>query len=150
VDDPEAAGRALEEAAAADVLTALPAGLGTVLGTRWEGGHELSGGQWQRLAIARGMMRTAPLLRVLDEPTSALDPATEDALFTRYARAGRRTVRQGGITLLVTHRFSTVAAADLVVVLDRGRVVEQGTHGELMALEGRYRELYELQAHGYR
>ncbi|MGP9538891.1 ABC transporter ATP-binding protein [Brachybacterium sp. AOP43-C2-M15] len=149
VDDPGAAGRALDEAAATDVLSALPAGLGTVLGTSWTGGRGLSGGQWQRLAIARGMMRTAPLLRVLDEPTSALDPATEDALFARYARAGRQTARSGGITLLVTHRFSTVAAADLVVVLDGGRVVEQGTHQELMALDGRYRELYEIQERGY-
>lgn len=149
VDDPEAATRALEEASATDVMTALPNGLGTMLGTRWEGGRGLSGGQWQRLAIARGMMRTAPLLRVLDEPTSALDPATEDALFTRYAQAGRRTAGRGGITLLVTHRFSTVAAADLVVVLDGGAVVEQGTHRELMELGGRYRDLYEVQARGY-
>lgn len=150
VDDPAAASRALEQAAATDVMAALPAGLDTVLGTSWEGGHGLSGGQWQRLAIARGMMRTAPLLRVLDEPTSALDPATEDALFARYAQAADGTARQGGVTLLVTHRFSTVAAADLVVVLDGGAVIEQGTHRELMALGGRYRELYGLQARVYR
>jgi ATP-binding cassette subfamily B protein len=95
------------------------------------------------------MMRRTPLLRVLDEPTSALDPATEDALFRRYADAARETASTGGVTLLVTHRFSTVAAADLVVVLDHGKVVEQGTHQELMRADGHYAELYQLQARGY-
>jgi ATP-binding cassette subfamily B protein len=149
VDDPSATGQALEDAAATDVLTALPDGLATQLGPHWDGGVGLSGGQWQRLAIARGMMRRTPLLRVLDEPTSALDPATEDALFRRYADAARETASTGGVTLLVTHRFSTVAAADLVVVLDHGKVVEQGTHQELMRADGHYAELYQLQARGY-
>ncbi|MFE5777203.1 ABC transporter ATP-binding protein [Brachybacterium sp. NPDC056505] len=149
-EDPSEVRRAIADASAEDIMHALPRGLATPLGTSWEGGSGLSGGQWQRLAIARGMMRTSPLLRVLDEPTSALDPATEDALFTRYAEAAGRTGTTGGVTLLVTHRFSTVAAADLVVVLDHGRVLEQGTHAELMARGGRYRELYDLQARGYR
>ncbi|MCG7311387.1 ABC transporter ATP-binding protein [Brachybacterium sp. ACRRE] len=149
-EDPAAVRRAISDASAEDIMYALPRGLATPLGTSWEGGSGLSGGQWQRLAIARGMMRTAPLLRVLDEPTSALDPATEDALFTGYAQAAGRTGTTGGVTLLVTHRFSTVAAADLVVVLDHGRVLEQGTHAELMTRGGRYRELYDLQARGYR
>lgn len=140
---------ALERAAATDVLDALPDGLDTRIGPE-HGGVGLSGGQWQRLAIARGMMRTAPLLQVLDEPTSALDPATEHALFDGFARAGHRTRAAGGITLLITHRFSTVSAADLVVVLHEGQVAEAGTHAELLAAGGRYAELYRIQAAGYR
>ncbi|NHN54639.1 ABC transporter ATP-binding protein [Calidifontibacter sp. DB0510] len=141
---------ALTRASATDVLRALPDGLDTQLGTDWPGGVGLSGGQWQRLAIARGMMRERPLLLVLDEPTSALDPATEHRLFDGYAEAARRTRDNGGITLLVTHRFSTVSAADLVVVLDQGQVAEVGTHADLIARGGHYAQLYELQAAGYR
>ena len=141
---------ALWEASATDLLRALPQGLDTQLGTTWPGGVELSGGQWQRIAIARGMMRDTPLLLVLDEPTAALDAGTEHALFERYADAARKTGGRGGVTLLVTHRFSTVASADLVVVLENGRVAEVGTHAELYASGGHYSELYELQARGYR
>lgn len=150
VDHEPLALKALARASASDVLTALPSGLSTQLGSRWDGGVELSGGQWQRLAIARGMMREEPLLLVLDEPTSALDAGTEHALFEGYADASRRAGGRGGVTLLVTHRFSTVASADLVVVLDQGRVVEVGTHADLHGRGGQYSELYELQARGYR
>ncbi|MGW7683110.1 ABC transporter ATP-binding protein [Kribbella sp. NPDC054772] len=150
LDDRERVQRALQDAAAEDLLAALPAGLDTQLGTTWPGGVDLSGGQWQRIAIARGMLRRSPLLLILDEPTAALDAATEHALFERYTAAGREAGRNGGVTLLVTHRFSTVAAADLVVVLDRGRVIEVGSHTELLANQGHYAELYELQARGYR
>jgi ATP-binding cassette subfamily B protein len=145
----ERAHRALDDAAAGDVLGSLPAGLGTQLGTSWDDGTELSGGQWQRLAIARGMMREDPLLLVLDEPTAALDAATEHALFEGYADAARRARRNGAVTVLVTHRFSTVSAADLVVVLDDGNVSEVGSHEELMSANGTYAQLYALQARGY-
>lgn len=150
VDDSDEVMRALRDGSADDVLRALPQGLETQLGTSWADGVELSGGQWQRLAIGRGMMRGAPLLLVLDEPTSALDAATEHALFERYAEAAREVGARGAVTLLVTHRFSTVAAADLVVVLHQGQIAEVGTHAELIAADGRYAELYELQARGYR
>ncbi|WP_432894474.1 ABC transporter ATP-binding protein [Kribbella sp. CA-245084] len=150
LDDSERVRQALHDGAADDVVTALPDGLTTQLGTTWAGGVDLSGGQWQRLAIARGMMRLSPLLLVLDEPTAALDATTEHSLFERYAAAGREAGRHGGVTLLVTHRFSTAAAADLVVVLDEGRVIEVGSHAELIASKGHYATLYELQARAYR
>lgn len=149
LDDRGAIEQALRDAAAEDVLTALPDGLDTQLGTDADG-VGLSGGQWQRLALAWAMMRHQPLLLVLDEHTSALDAAAEDLLFSRYAAASAMAREQGGVTLLITHRFSTVASADLVVVLDTGRVVEVGTHAELIAKGGSYAELYELQAAGYR
>jgi len=149
LDSEERALRALDDAAARDVLVALPGALDTQLGSSWDDGTELSGGQWQRLAIARGMMRGDPLLLVLDEPTSALDAATEHALFEGYADAARRAGRRGAVTVLVTHRFSTVAAADLVVVLTDGTVSEAGSHSELMVAGGSYAQLYALQARGY-
>ncbi|GAA2756307.1 ABC transporter ATP-binding protein [Actinopolymorpha rutila] len=149
-DDEAAIRRALHEGAAEAVLTSVPHGLQTQLGVTWPDGVDLSGGQWQRLAIARGMMRLMPLVRVLDEPTAALDAATEHELFDQYTRAARSGRDTGTITILVTHRFSTVAAADQVVVLDHGRVVEQGTHAELINRGGHYSDLYELQARGYR
>lgn len=142
--------RALHEGAADDVLASLPHGLHTQLGTSWPEGVDLSGGQWQRLAIARGMMRRTPLLLVLDEPTSALDAATEHALFDRYASAARAARHRSAVTILVTHRFSTVAAADIVVVLHDGRIAEIGTHADLMSCGGRYADLYDMQARGYR
>lgn len=145
LDDEHRIQAALRAGAAEDVVRTLPEGLGTQLGTVWPGGVGLSGGQWQRLALARGMMRPSPLLLVLDEPTAALDALTEHALFERYAAASR----QAAVTLLVTHRFSTAASADRIVVLDRGRIVEEGTHAELLAAGGHYAELYHLQARGY-
>jgi ATP-binding cassette, subfamily B, bacterial len=111
----------------------------------------LSGGQWQRLALGRAMMRPRPLLLILDEPTASLDPRAEQALFERYAAAARAGAAGAGtITLLVSHRFSTVRMADLIVVIDGGQVVEQGDHAALMARGGLYAELYELQARAYR
>jgi ATP-binding cassette, subfamily B, bacterial len=150
IDDQTRIHAALKAGAAEQVVAALPDGLHTQLGPTWPHGVDLSGGQWQRLALARGMMRDSPLLLVLDEPTAALDATTEQALFERHTEAAHTRRLQGTITLLVTHRFSTVAAASHVVVLDNGRIIEQGTHHDLLAAAGHYAELYELQARGYR
>ncbi len=140
----------LERADLAALEHELPDGLATRIGNRFTGGRELSGGQWQRLALARGLMREAPLLVVLDEPTASLDAPTESALFERYAAAARTLAQtHGTITLLVSHRFSTVRAADLIVVLERGRVVEAGSHDQLIARDGTYAELFALQARAY-
>ena len=150
VDDPAAVRAALDAAGGVDLETVLPQGLATQLGTTWEGGVDISGGQWQKLALARALMRR-PLLLVLDEPTSALDAPTEHALFERFAAAARTgSDERGAITLLVTHRFSTVRTADLILVLRGGRVAEYGTHDELIAADGLYAELFQLQAAGYR
>ena len=151
IADESAVNGALERAHAADVSAGLPSGLGTQLGKSFEEGHELSGGQWQKLALARAMMREQPLLLVLDEPTAALDAETEHALFERYAGAAKVVAAQtGAITVLVSHRFSTVRMADLILVIDGGRLVEAGSHSELVRHNGLYAELYELQARGYR
>jgi ATP-binding cassette subfamily B protein len=149
LDDEPAVQTAVERAGAGDVVGRLAAGLETQLGSTWPQGVEVSFGQWQKLALARGFMRDGPLLLVLDEPTAALDAETEHALFERYAAAAR-SPESGRITLLVSHRFSTVRMADLIVVLDGARVVEFGTHDELMARGGSYAELYGIQAAAYR
>jgi ATP-binding cassette subfamily B protein len=153
-DDERAVAAAVGRAGADDVVTRLPRGLETQLGPTWPGGVEVSFGQWQKLALARGFMRDEPLLLVLDEPTAALDAETEHALFERYgaaARGGRASGRgDGGITILVSHRFSTVRMADRIVVLDGARVAQAGTHEELMAGGGAYAELYRIQAAAYR
>lgn len=148
--DHQAVRAAIRAGAAEAVVAAVPDGLATQLGTAWPGGVDLSGGQWQRVAIARGMMRPAPLVRILDEPTSALDAITEHQLFDRYAAAARSARATGTITIVITHRFSTVASADLIAVLDHGRLIEFGTHQELITAGGHYAQLYELQARGYR
>jgi ATP-binding cassette, subfamily B, bacterial len=141
---------AIERAGAGDVVAKLASGLATQLGPTWPDGAELSFGQWQKLALARGFMRDQPLLLILDEPTAALDAETEHALFERYAAAARGVDGQGRITILVSHRFSTVRMADVIVVLDGARLVELGAHEELMAKQGQYAELYSIQAAAYR
>jgi ATP-binding cassette subfamily B protein len=146
LDDVPAVTRAVARAGADDLVEQLTRGLETQLGPTWPEGVEISFGQWQKLALARGFMREAPLVLVLDEPTAALDAETEHALFERYAAA----VRGDQITLLVSHRFSTVRMADFIVVLDGSRVVETGTHEDLMARGGQYAELYGIQAAAYR
>ena len=137
LDDEAAVTGALERAQALDVLEALPDGLSSQLGRSFADGTELSAGQWQKLALGRSLMRPDPLLLVLDEPTASLDPLVEAALFERFTSAARVTSeRSGGVTVIVSHRFSTVRTADLIAVLAGGRVVEVGTHHELMARRG--------------
>ena len=167
IDDVPAVDSAVGRAGAGDVVARLPGGLEAQLGPTWPGGVEVSFGQWQKLTLARGFMRDDPLVLVLDEPTAALDAETEHALFERYAAAARRApvdpgraadataaddaaaARSGRITILVSHRFSTVRMADLIVVLDGSRLVEVGTHADLMARGGQYAELYGIQAAAY-
>ena len=151
IDDEPAAALALARAGAPDLADELPGGLRTEVGSTFTGGHGLSGGQWQKIALARAMRRTEPLVLVLDEPTASLDAQSEHALFERYAEAARRNADESGtITVLVSHRFSTVQMADLIVLLEAGRVVEVGSHDDLLAAGGSYAELFELQAAAYR
>jgi ATP-binding cassette subfamily B protein len=157
LDDVPAVSTAVDRAGAGDVVDRLAAGLDTQLGPTWPDGVEVSFGQWQKLALARGFMRDQPLLLVLDEPTAALDAETEHALFERYAAAARGGQSNGAgrsangrITILVSHRFSTVRMADLIVVLDGSRVVEVGSHEDLIARGGQYAELYGIQAAAYK
>jgi ATP-binding cassette subfamily B protein len=150
LDDEPAVVTAVSRAGADDVVVRLTAGLDTQLGPTWPDGVEVSFGQWQKLALARGFMRNEPLVLVLDEPTAALDAETEHALFERYAAAVRGRSANGRITILVSHRFSTVRMADLIVVLDGARVAEVGTHDALLARGGQYAQLYGIQAAAYR
>jgi ATP-binding cassette, subfamily B, bacterial len=151
LDDEPAVVEAVDRAGADDVVARLASGLDTQLGPTWPGGVEVSFGQWQKLALARGFMRDQPLVLVLDEPTAALDAETEHALFERYAAAAQSHDNHAGrITILVSHRFSTVRMANLIVVLDGARVVEVGTHADLLARHGQYAELYGIQAAAYR
>jgi ATP-binding cassette subfamily B protein len=161
---------ALDRAGAEGLAGQLPNGLSTYVGGPYTGGHNLSGGQWQKLALGRAMRTPAPLLVVLDEPTASLDAQAEHALFERYLSFGRNdaasddaasddaasddaagddAVSPRPVTLLVSHRFATAAMADLIVYLDEGRAAEAGTHAELMARQGRYAELFSLQAAAY-
>ncbi|MFE9040587.1 ATP-binding cassette domain-containing protein [Streptomyces sp. NPDC012421] len=141
---------ALAAAGAEGVLDSVPGGLDGLLGRGYGDGAELSGGQWQSLGLARCLIRRDPLLMVLDEPAAALDAAAEYRLFRGFDRtAGPAARTRGAVTLFTSHRFSTVRRADLIVVLENGAVRERGGHAELMAQEGPYRELFELQARGY-
>lgn len=149
--DEPAAITALERAGAKELPGQLPDGMATVVGTVYTGGHGLSGGQWQKLALGRAMRRDDPLLVVLDEPTASLDAPSEHALFERYADAARRQAdRSGAVTVLVSHRFSTVRMADLILFVEAGHAGEFGSHDELLAKGGRYAELFDIQAAGYR
>jgi ATP-binding cassette, subfamily B, bacterial len=150
LDDRSAAQTAVDRAGAADVVERLGTGLDRQLGPTWPDGADLSFGQWQKLALARGFMRDEPLLLMLDEPTAALDAETEHELFERFAAAARNGDGNGRITVLVSHRFSTVRMADLIVVLDGARLVEIGSHDDLVAYGGLYAELYGTQAAAYR
>ncbi|TDC44280.1 ABC transporter ATP-binding protein [Micromonospora sp. KC213] len=149
IDVPQAVPNAVERAGAAGLVAALPQGLDTQLGHVF-GGVELSHGQWQKLALARAFMREQPLLLVLDEPTAAMDPQAEHDLFETFAQQSRAaSTRSGAVTLLVSHRFSTVHMADRIFVLSDGRIVQSGTHSELLAATGPYATLYTAQARAY-
>ena len=146
LDDIPAVQGAVTRAGADDVIDRMALGLDTQLGPTWDAGVEVSFGQWQKLALARGFMRVDPLLLILDEPTAALDAETEHALFDHYAANARGEVDNGRITVMVSHRFSTVRMADLIIVLDGNKVAEVGSHEQLMTADGLYAELYSIQA----
>ncbi|MEI8259150.1 MAG: ABC transporter ATP-binding protein, partial [Deltaproteobacteria bacterium] len=130
---------------AAPFIRDLPAGYDTQLGKWFKDGRELSGGQWQKIALSRAFMRSRADVLVLDEPTAAMDAAAEAEIFEHF-----RTLTRDRITILISHRFSTVRMADQIVVLEGGAIVERGSHAELMQLDGRYARLFGLQARGYR
>ncbi|MGD0343818.1 MAG: ABC transporter ATP-binding protein [Acidimicrobiales bacterium] len=151
LDDDRTLQRALGDARAEAVQEVVPGGLAGYVGRGYADGVDLSGGQWQLLGLARCLMRELPLLLVLDEPAASLDAAAEHALFERYASTAKTTARElGGITVLVSHRFSTVLMADSIAVLRGGKLAEHGTHRELMENDALYAELFRLQARAYR
>jgi ATP-binding cassette subfamily B protein len=135
---------AAQRGGADDVITELPKGMDATLGNWFQDGHELSGGQWQKIALSRAFMRDGEVL-VLDEPTAALDAEREYEIFQRF-----RELTEGKIAVLISHRFSTVRMADQIIVIEGGQVREQGSHAELLALGGAYARLFEMQAEGYR
>lgn len=144
VDDDEALWTAAEKSRADRLLTGFGGGLDQMLGRRFEGGVDLSGGEWQKIALARAYLRDAQVL-ILDEPTAALDAVAESEVFARFADLSR-----GKMALLISHRFSTVRKSDRIVVLEDGQIYEEGTHDQLVAQGGRYASLFELQAASYR
>jgi ATP-binding cassette subfamily B protein len=150
-DDDERVLAAIEQAGGLSLHSGLPEGLDTQLGILFDNGRELSEGQWQKTALGRACMREAPVLVVLDEPTASLDPPSEHAIFQRHAQFARETgARYGTVTVVVSHRFSTVRMADLILVLAGGQIVERGNHRDLMAIGGTYAHLYGLQETAYR
>ncbi len=144
VEDRARIGRAVERAGAGELVGALPRGLETPLGGWFESGHELSAGQWQKLAVARAFMREEAEVLILDEPTASIDAEAEHDLFQRF-----RELASSRSAIVISHRFSTVRIADRIAVLHGGRLVELGSHRELLAQDGRYAHLFRLQAQGY-
>src|SRR5689334_7488524 len=143
-DNDDLVQKALHDARSEWLLKKMPGELDSKVGRLFEGGHDLSGGEWQRLALARLMYRDADIW-ILDEPTSSLDPEAEAGIFREL-----KENLQGRIGLVISHRFSTVRIADRIAVIADGHVTELGTHAELIKRGGRYAELFELQAAGYR
>lgn len=135
---------AAEQGMAAPLIESMPAGYRTQLGKWFKDGRELSGGQWQKIALSRAFMRTDADILVLDEPTAAMDAGAEAEVFAHF-----QTLTRNRIAILISHRFSTVRMADQIVVIQHGRVIEQGSHEELMRLDGHYAHLFSLQARGY-
>jgi ATP-binding cassette, subfamily B, bacterial len=149
--DEPAVRAALHRAAAGRIAATVPGGLAGLLGRGYGDGAELSGGQWQSVGLARGLMRPAPVLLILDEPAAALDAAAESAIVASYRESARQAGRAAGaVTVVVSHRLATVRLADLIVMLDHGEVAERGRHADLMAAGGQYAEVFELHARGYR
>jgi ATP-binding cassette subfamily B protein len=144
IDDLAAVREAAERGGATSLIERLPEGYEALLGRWFDQGHQLSGGEWQKVALARAFMREAQIL-ILDEPTAALDARAEHDLFARL-----RELTKGRTAIYISHRFSTVRMADRILVVEHGRLVEQGSHDELMRLNGRYAELFTLQAAAYR
>jgi ATP-binding cassette subfamily B protein len=145
LDDLPRITRAVDRGGASDVVAALAGGLEAPLGRWFQQGTELSGGQWQKIALARAFMREEADILVLDEPTAALDAEAEHAVFERF-----RQLAQGRTTIVISHRFPTVRMARRIVVLDRGSIVESGTHDDLVTRAGKYARMFALQAEGYR
>jgi ATP-binding cassette subfamily B protein len=137
--------KAAEQGMAREFIDKLPKQYDTQLGKWFKDGRELSGGQWQKIALARAFMRTQADLLVLDEPTATMDAAAEATVFEHF-----KELSHGKMTILISHRFSTVRMADQIVVIDRGRIIEQGSHEQLMEQDGQYAHLFSLQARGYK
>ena len=140
----EMVANAAQKSGASGVITKLPSGYQTMLGRWFKDGFQLSGGEWQKVALARAFMRNAPIL-ILDEPTSALDAQAEYDIFVKF-----RLLTEGKTAIFISHRFSTVRLADRILVIEHGVLQENGSHKELMDLGGRYAELFNLQAEAYR
>jgi ATP-binding cassette subfamily B protein len=144
IDDDAALWKAVRKSRADRLLKRIPGGLNQMLGRRFEGGVDLSGGEWQKFALARAYLRDAQVL-ILDEPTASLDAVAESEVFNRFDDLSR-----GKMALLISHRLSTVRKSDRIVVLEDGQIQEQGTHDQLVAHGGSYANLFELQAASYR
>ena len=144
IDDAERWATAAKTGMAAPFIEDMPDGYNTQLGRWFKGGRELSGGQWQKIALSRAFMRSDADILVLDEPTAAMDAASEAAIFDHF-----RSESHNKMTILISHRFSTVRAANHIIVIHQGKVLEQGNHEGLLAMNGQYAHLFKLQARGY-